>query len=98
MFYVALPLGAQEAAPLSAIDWLSQSVVADPNTLAPTNHIEPPVASTADVPQVTVTALDTPDTAPIGLLSNQVTGLPTTLWASSTTDTLIPLLQSARGL
>ena len=97
-FCAALPLSAQDAEPLSAIDWLSQSVVAEPDApIAPTNHIEPPIASTADVPQVTVTALDAPDTAPIGLLSSQVTGLPASLWASSTIDTLIPLLRSVRA-
>ena len=90
-------LAAQQSSPLSAIDWLSQSVVAPATTpaLKPALN-EPPVASSAGVPQVTVTALDAPAPAPIGLLSSDVTGLPKTLWSASSSQDLVPLLQATR--
>ena len=93
----AHPMAAQQSSTLSAIDWLSQSVVALPVEPVPAlKPDEQPVAITADVPQVTVTALDAPAPAPIGLLSNDITGLPATLWSASTSDTLVPLMRSAR--
>ncbi|WP_458792481.1 hypothetical protein [Yoonia sp. MH D7] len=88
---------AQQASPLSAIDWLSQSVEAHATIAPPAKPKpdEPPIASSADVPQVTVTELDAPAPAPIGLLSSEVTGLPKSLWASSNSQDLVPLLQAA---
>ncbi len=58
-----LPATAQEDAPLSAIDWLSQSVAAaalTPGGTAPRILDEPPVAEDASTPDITVSSLDSP--------------------------------------
>ena len=94
-------LAAQQAKPLSAIDWLSQSVEAPLAAPAPAPSAkpkgnEPPVATGANVPHVTVTSLDGPSSDPVGLLSSAVTGLPRSLWAKSESATLVPLMQSER--
>ncbi|WP_394182030.1 hypothetical protein [Yoonia maritima] len=47
-------------------------------------------------PRVTVTPLDRPSKDPIGLLPNDVTGLPRTLWSSSDEETLVALLRAER--
>jgi hypothetical protein len=104
---LALPLRAEE--PLSAIDWLSQSVerpaAAGSATGPAAGRTEPPITSQSALPQdVAVSRLDalSPDGA--GLLSSQVTGLPRNLWgmgleaeiiaALAATETdLLPALQ-----
>ena len=73
--------------PLSAIEWLSQSVEAAPNA-------EPPVSNDLRAPQVTVTPLDRPSKDPIGLLPANVTGLPSTIWAASQEATLVDLVRA----
>jgi len=83
---------AQESAPLSAIDWLSESVT--PVTVAPAAPRaapidEPPVTDDASAPPVTVTTLDGPSPDPVGLLPTHVTGLPRNLWATSDEATLV---------
>jgi hypothetical protein len=88
--------------PLSAIDWLSQSVndaVLDapvPGTQGtlPTPPGEEPVASGAGTPEITVTPLDQPSPDGVGLLSPAVTGLPPDLWAGSPTQTLTALIRA----
>ena len=94
---VALPLQAQEANPLSAIDWLSQSVE-QPGIAANTSPKinEPAVSTEAGVPQVTVMSLDAPSPDPVGLLPSDVSGLPRSLWAKSDSATLISLMQDER--
>lgn len=97
---MAFPLAAQEAKPLSAIDWLSQSVqpvAPNPvNPAAPKKIDEAPVATAGGVPQVSVMSLDAPSPDPIGLVPSDVSGLPRTLWAKSEVDTLTALLGKAR--
>lgn len=88
---------AQEAAPLSAIDWLSESVT--PATVAPTQQRparieEPAVTESASPPPVTVTTLDGPSPDPVGLLPGDVTGLPRNLWATSDEATLVTLTRA----
>lgn len=103
------PLGAQEAdRPLSAIDWLSDSVeqpVAAPQPAQPRNGSqgtrvpspdEPPVAEDATVPDVSVRPLDAPSPDPIGLLPPDVTGFPRTIWSGSDEDILVALLRAER--
>ena len=95
-----------EGPPLSAIDWLSDSVdpvsAAGPTT-GPTLHIPPalpdeePVADSASVPDVTVTALDQPSPDRIGLLSPAQTGLPATLWSGSAEADVVTLVQAQRS-
>lgn len=85
---------AQGAQPLSAIDWLSQSVQMPAPALAQPKPktAEPPVAAHAGTPQVTVTALDAPSPDPTGLLPPETTGLPRDLWALSGSAVLATLL------
>lgn len=105
----AAGLGAQEAAPgqsdapLSAIDWLSESVITLP-TAAPFPGSAPgrptigeaPVADTATVPDVVVTPLDLPSPDRIGILPPSSTGLPRNLWSGSTQTDLVMLVRAER--
>ncbi|MEL7089502.1 MAG: hypothetical protein AAGL98_13865, partial [Planctomycetota bacterium] len=76
------PLAAQDAAPLSAIDWLGAQTT--PAALPQTDQPdEPPAAQSATVPDVTVTPLDGPAARRVGLVPANVTGLPDTLWSGS---------------
>ncbi len=93
----ALPAFGQPGEPLSAIDWLSQSVrIPDQSIAPPTPQLrdEPPVASSAIPPRVSTTPLDGRSPDPIGLLAPSVTALPSTLWAGSDEDVLITLLRA----
>lgn len=85
------PLAAQDpqGGPLSAIDWLSQSV-ATPVAATPgvaTGIDEPPVAAQGSaLPQpVTTTALDGPNPDAVGLIPTGVSGLPRDLWGAGHT-------------
>lgn len=85
------PLSAQDGAggPLSAIDWLSQSV-ATPVTAAPgvaSGIDEPPVTEQGGaIPDpVTTTALDGPNPDAVGLIPSAVSGLPAGLWGAGLT-------------
>ena len=94
----AVPVAAQDAnEPLSAIDWLSQSV-ASTAIAAPLPAIadEPAVTGDASVPGVTVTALDAPSPDAVGLLATKVTGLPRSLWSASTEAVLTTLVAAER--
>lgn len=87
--------GAEE--PLSAIDWLSQSVDQPPvtgPTTAPAGNAgavrEPPVTSESALPQdISVSRLDVPSTDAAGLLSSQMTGLPRDLWGMGSESTIL---------
>ncbi len=74
--------------PLSAIDWLSESVETEP-TVA-----EPPIVGNATPPNITVTPLDQPSKDVVGLLPSNVTGLPRDMWAASDEDTLVTLIMA----
>jgi hypothetical protein len=89
----ALPVTAQD--PLSAIDWLERQtpLPSTPQLRAPA---EPPVADSAGIPSVTVTALDAPRADAVGLLPSSVTGFPATLWQASRSDTLAGLIAAQR--
>lgn len=92
----ATPLSAQEGEPLSAIDWLSQSVATAPELGDAPSRIddEPPTSDNAASPLVTVTPLDAPSPDGVGLLSPATTGLPTDLWANSAEDVLVTLVRA----
>lgn len=95
----ATAAAAQDGGPLSAIDWLSRSVETPPEPAgsagpAAALRDEPPTATNATAPQVTVTPLDTPGMQPVGLLPPDVTGLPPDLWAASPEDALVLLLRA----
>lgn len=83
------PAAAQDAGgPLSAIDWLSQSVAtpAAAGTVAPTID-EPPVAEAGGALPATVTtsSLDGPSPDAVGLIAPAVSGLPRDLWGAGLT-------------
>lgn len=92
---LAAPALGQDGAPLSAIDWLSESVAtpaALPQAPAPV-VVEPPVASDAAAPGITVTPLDRPSAEALGVLPPEAAGLPPDLWAASDGAALEELLR-----
>ena len=98
-----------EDEPLSAIDWLSESVeqpatvniplmgpdFGSRSTRTPPAN-EPPVAGNATTPNVSVQALGNPAPQALGLLPASTTGLPADLWVGSELDTLTALIQAER--
>ena len=85
---VALPQGVwaqEEAGPMSAIDWLSDSLAAPPAVLQPE---EPGVSEGALIEDVTVEPLGQPMPDAVGLLPVSVTGLPRGLWGASRPEDL----------
>jgi len=77
--------------PLSAIDWLSQSVTAAPPAL--TLPQEPAITSGSALPaNVSVSVLGGTSPDGVGLLPAQVTGLPRSLWGLGRTDAIISAL------
>jgi len=76
--------------PLTAIDWLKTAppVANIPDTLL----LEPPVAQSANGPDITVTPLERL-LPPVGLVSQTRTGLPITLWQGSPPDRLAQLIR-----
>jgi len=80
---------AHAEAPLSAIDWLSQSVTTQP----PAALNEPAVVVGSALPaNVSVSVLGGPSPDGVGLLPAQVTGLPRNLWGLGRTDAIIAAL------
>ncbi len=90
----ALPTAmiAQQSGPLSAVDWLSDSVVLNPDNSGLTPPIEAPITETANAPTVAVTALDAPTPDRTGLFDAAMTGLPQNLWSTSSTADIVPLV------
>lgn len=82
----------EEAAPLSAIDWLSRSV----EVAQPAPGAEPPVADDATTPAITVTPLDGAPGNALGLLPPELSGLPRSLWSASQVETLVELIAAER--
>ena len=83
--------GLQADAPLSAIDWLSQSLI---TPVAQPKPPEPGVVEGGALPEaVAVTALDRASPDGVGILPAQVTGLPRNLWGLGKTDEIIAALQ-----
>jgi hypothetical protein len=83
--------GAAAEAPLSAIDWLSQSLI---TPVAQPKPPEPGVAEGGALPEdVAVTALDRVSPDGVGILPAQVTGLPRNLWGLGKTNDIIAALQ-----
>jgi hypothetical protein len=86
--FLAAPSAAQD--PLSAIDWLSQSVA------APAPPPPAPVTSNAVPDPVAVTPLDGPNVDAIGLMPPSVTGLPADLWGLGRTGDIARALTEER--
>ncbi len=86
----ALPsLTFAEAPPLSAIDWLSQSLV---TPAAMPKPVEPPVAQGLDPEGVTVQPLGDATTDSLGILPSTVTGLPLGFWGAAKVSDISGLL------
>ena len=83
---------AQGAGPMSAIDWLSDSIALPPpsseSAILPPALDEPATSTGASVAEVTMTLLETPVLDAVGLLPHIVTGLPRDLWGMSRPDDL----------
>lgn len=78
--------------PLSAIDWLNQPAplsVAQPLLEPLVNPPGDEGVTGATVPDVSVIALDDIQPDAVGLLPSSTTGLPTSLWQASATDTVV---------
>ena len=83
------PASAQD--PLSAIEWMTESV--DEGSLPNTILLEPPVSGGVTQPEIEVTPLEEL-VPPIGLVAASTTGLPVSLWRDSDPDTLERLIAS----
>jgi hypothetical protein len=93
----ALPAGARAEAPLSAIDWLSESVATGQAAAAlPPPPDEPPVTKNARPLDVTVSVIGAPLPDGAGLLAPALTGLPAALWGLGSTETIAAALARAR--
>lgn len=92
---LGLSLGAAARAeePLSAIDWLSDSVT---QPIRPSAPSAAPGDVTPDTPpeEITVAPLDAPLLDAVGLLPSSVTGLPRNAWADSATSDLALMIAS----
>lgn len=74
------PGAAQAQAPLSAIDWLSESVATPVAAPAVQPVEEEPVGDGARLDEITVSPIDAVSADAVGLLPASVTGLPRDLW------------------
>lgn len=91
-----------QSAPLSAIDWLSDTVnepvsqpVAGPVVLNPSaTALEAAVTNSASVEGITVMTLDGPTPDAVGLLPPSVTGLPRDFWGRSSSQELARLIRN----
>lgn len=91
LMLAALP--ARADAPLSAIDWLSQSIA----TPAAEPAVPEPEVSPGALPSdVTVSVLGGPSPDSAGVLAPQVTGLPRDLWGLGRTDEIAALIRAER--
>lgn len=93
----AVPARAEE--PLSAIDWLSQSVAQPAGTaLSGPARPEAPVASGGALPEdVTVRPLDAPTIDGAGIFSPRVTGLPRDLWGMGSEPEILTRIAEERS-
>lgn len=82
-------------APLSAIDWLSRSVSTPAEAAQPAPE-EPAVSSGVTPESISVSVLDGPSPDATGLLSPQITGLPSALWGLGRTDEIVKLIREER--
>jgi len=90
------PGAARAEAPLSAIDWLSQSV-ATPAAMTPAAPEEPAISVDALPAEVVVSTLDGPSPDAAGLLPSQVTGLPRALWGLGRTEEIAAAITRERS-
>ncbi|MEL6644028.1 MAG: hypothetical protein AAFQ79_08845 [Pseudomonadota bacterium] len=86
---LAGPAGAE--APLSAIDWLSDSIAQPPDSTAQPGG---DVTTNAAVGQIEVQPLGKPVGDAVGLLPPSATGLPRNLWGGASTDEVVVRLNA----
>lgn len=97
--------GAADSDPMSAIDWLSQSVVT-PAAMAPGSSGtvlsglprpgEAPVTHGIGTEDVAISSLDAPSANALGLLPARVSGLPSDLWGATPEADLVAALRKER--
>lgn len=85
---------ASAEAPLSAIDWLSQSVATPAALPVPPRTEEPAVSRSALPEDISVQSIDGPSIDAVGLLPVAVTGLPRDLWGPTPTAELADLIRA----
>ncbi len=92
----ALPAMAAAEEPLSAIDWLSQSVTT-PAPAPATPDPDAPAVSTGVVQDaVAVTVIGAPTADALGLLTPSVTGLPAVLWGPGRSAEIVAMIGAER--
>lgn len=99
-FFSTFGLHAQNAAPLSVIDWLGTQGAGTEPLSQPRSLIidEIPVAKTGRVPEVSVVPLGDGAPREIGLVPSGITGLPSTLWSGSDMNRLKSLIETLPDL
>lgn len=85
---------ARAETPLSAIDWLSQSVAAPAVPVVPD---EPGVSAPGLASDVTTSVLGAPSPDAAGVLPSALTGLPRDFWGLGRTDEIAELIAVERG-
>ncbi len=95
--FPTLAFGQGDDAPLSAIDWLSNSVMT-PVAVDPlaSSIDEPGISANASIDNVTVTPLGRPLPDAVGILPVSVTGLPNTFWGPARPQDLVRLIGAER--
>jgi len=88
---------AGQDAPMSAIDWLSQSVAATPVALPVPRPQEPAVSTGAAPESITVTPLGGTTLDALGLTPAQRAGLPRGLWGETPTLELAAMIRAERA-
>lgn len=86
--FVALVLPAHAEDPMSAIDWLSDSIT-EPVVVA-----EPDIAEGVPTSEITTVRLDGPRPDAVGLLPPSVTGLPARLWGPGDPQEIAKLIEA----
>ena len=89
-----LPAAAGAEEPLSAIDWLSQSVATPPPV--PVDPARPTATGGVTQGAVAVTVIGAPSADAVGLLPPKVTGLPANLWGPGRTKDIASLVTAER--
>ncbi|MGC1487247.1 MAG: hypothetical protein WA784_05600 [Albidovulum sp.] len=94
MMACAAPVPVWAEAPLSAIDWLSQSVATPASLARPTTQADPNSGRAALPAPITVTPLANPGVTAVGLISAQRAGLPRDLWGPSRSTDIARLIRA----
>ncbi|MFD1912926.1 hypothetical protein [Halodurantibacterium flavum] len=91
---LALADEARAEAPLSAIDWLSESVAAPVPPPVPPE--EPAITSGGMPEEITIAPIDGPNPDATGILSSSTTGLPRDLWGETESEVIVGRIAALR--